>query len=127
MIYSRQNMASILITDDSDAIRLVLRDIVEIGKHFVIGEAYDGVDTIEKYTKLKPDLLLLDLAMPKKDGLTVIQEIIEMDPKAKIILITAADDIKIIDKCLASGAKSYIAKPFEFEQVLKIIDETLKN
>jgi len=127
MIYSRQNMASILITDDSDAIRLVLRDIVEIGKHFVIGEAYDGVDTIEKYSKLKPDLLLLDLAMPKKDGLTVIQEIIEMDPKAKIILITAADDIKIIDKCLASGAKSYIAKPFEFEQVLKIIDETLKN
>ena len=127
MIYSRQNMASILITDDSDAIRLVLRDIVEIGKHFVIGEAYDGVDTIEKYSKLKPDLLLLDLAMPKKDGLTVIQEIIEMDPKPKIILITAADDIKIIDKCLASGAKSYIAKPFEFEQVLKIIDETLKN
>ena len=120
-------MASILISDDSDAIRLVLRDIVEIGKHTVIGEATDGAVTVEKYTQLKPDLLLLDLAMPKKDGLTVIQEIIEMHPKAKIILITAADNIKIIDKCLASGAKSYIAKPFEFEQVLKIIDETLKK
>ncbi len=120
-------MATILITDDSDAIRLVLRDIVEIGKHIVVGEAYDGAGAVEKYTQLKPDVLLLDLAMPKKDGLTVIQEIIEMDPKAKIILITAAGNMKIIDKCLASGAKSYIAKPFEFEQVLKIIDETLKK
>jgi len=120
-------MASILISDDSDAIRLVLRDIVEIGKHTVIGEAIDGADTVEKYIQLKPDLLLLDLAMPKKDGLTVIKEIIEMDPKAKIILITAADNIKIIDKCLSSGAQTYIAKPFEFEQVLKIIDKTIKK
>ncbi len=120
-------MASILISDDSNAIRLVLRDIVEIGKHTVIGEAIDGADTVKKYHQLKPDLLLLDLAMPKKDGLTVIQEIIEVNPKAKIILITAADNIKIIDKCIASGAKSYIAKPFEFKQVLKIIDETLEK
>jgi len=127
MIYSRQIMASILIADDSDAIRLVLRDIVEIGKHTVVGEAIDGADTIEKYPQLKPDLLLLDLAMPKKDGLTVIQDVMKMDSNAKIILITAADNIKIIDKCLASGAKSYIAKPFEFQQVLKIIDETLKK
>ena len=120
-------MASILIADDSDAIRLVLRDIVEIGKHTVVGEAIDGADTIEKYPQLKPDLLLLDLAMPKKDGLTVIYEIMEMDPKAKIILITAADNIKIIDKCLEGGAKTYIDKPFEFEQVLKIIDKILKK
>jgi len=120
-------MASILIADDSVAVRLVLRDIVEIGKHTVAGEAVDGADTVEKYPQLKPDMLLLDLAMPKKDGLTVIQEIIAMDPKAKIILITAADNIKVIDKCLASGAKSYIAKPFEFHQILKIIDETLKK
>ena len=120
-------MASILIADDSDAIRLVLRDILEIGKHTVVGEAIDGADTIEKYPKLKPDLLLLDLAMPKKDGLTVIQEIMVMDPKAKIILITAADNMKIIDKCLSGGAKTYIAKPFEFQQVLKIIDKILKK
>ena len=120
-------MASILIADDSVAVRLVLRDIVEIGKHTVAGEAVDGADTVEKYPQLKPDMLLLDLAMPKKDGLSVIQEIIAMDPKAKIILITAAGDMKVIDKCLASGAKSYIAKPFEFNQILKIIDETLKK
>ncbi len=127
MNYSRQIMASILIADDSDAIRLVLRDILEIGKHTVVGEAIDGADTVEKYPQLKPDLMLLDLAMPKKDGLTVIHEVMEMNPKAKIILITAAGDMKIIDKCLADGAKSYIPKPFDFTQVLKKIDEILKE
>ena len=81
-------MALILIADDSDAVRLVLRDILEIGKHTVTDDAVDGADAVEKYPQLKPDLMLLDLAMPKKDGLTVIHEIMEMDPKAKIILIT---------------------------------------
>ena len=120
-------MASILIADDSDAIVLVMRDILGIGKHTIAGEAIDGAEAVEKYSQLKPDLLLLDLAMPKKDGLTVIQEIMEMDPKAKIILITAAGDMKIIDKCLADGAKSYIPKPFDFQKVLDVIDKVLKE
>ncbi len=119
-------MVSILIADDSDAVRLVLRDILEIGKHTVVGDAVDGADAVEKYSQLKPDLMLLDLAMPKKDGLTVIRETMKMDPKAKIILITAAGDMKIIDKCLADGAKSYIPKPFDFQKVLDIIDKALK-
>jgi len=120
-------MAGILIADDSDAIRLVLRDILEIGEHTVVGEAIDGAEAIEKFFELKPDMLLLDLAMPKKDGLTVIQEIIAVEPNANIILITAAGNMKIIDKCLSGGAKSYIPKPFEFEQVLKVIKETLQK
>jgi len=120
-------MVSILIADDSDAVRLVLRDILEIGKHTVAGDAVDGADAVEKYSQLKPDLMLLDLAMPKKDGLTVIHEVMEIDPKAKIILITAAGDMKVIDKCLADGAKSYIPKPFDFQKVLDIIARVLKE
>jgi len=120
-------MVSILIADDSDAIRLVMRDILEIGKHIVVGDAIDGADAVEKYSQLKPDLMLLDLAMPKKNGLTVIHEVMEMDPKAKIILITAAGDMKVIDKCIADGAKSYIPKPFDFQKVLDIIDKVLKE
>ncbi len=120
-------MVSILIADDSDAIRLVMRDILEIGKHTVVGDAVDGADAVEKYSQLKPDLMLLDLAMPKKNGLTVIHEVMEMDPKAKIILITAAGDMKVIDKCIADGAKSYIPKPFDFQKVLDVITKVLKE
>jgi len=120
-------MASILIADDSDAVRLVLKDILEIGKYSVAGEATDGQESVEMYSKLKPDLLLLDLAMPKKDGLTVVQEIISVHTDAKIILITASDNQKIITKCLEAGAKAYISKPFDFDNILKVISDTLSK
>ena len=118
-------MANIMIADDSDAIRLVLSDILSIGDHTIIGEAKDGAETVDLFPQLNPDLLLLDLAMPKKDGLAVVKEIIAKNPTAKIILITASDDQKIIQQCLDSGALSYISKPFDFNNVLKAISDIL--
>ena len=118
-------MGNIMIADDSDAIRLVLRDILAIGNHTIIGEAKDGAEAVELFPQLHPDLLLLDLAMPKKDGLDVVKEIIAQNPSAKIMLITASDDQKIIQQCLDSGAISYISKPFDFNNVLKAISNIL--
>lgn len=120
-------MAKILIADDSDAIRLVLNDILLIGKHEVVAEACDGAEAVDFYRQHNPQILLLDLAMPKKDGLTVVKELIEYDPNAKIILITASDDQKIISQCLEHGAISHIAKPFDFNAVLKTITTILEN
>ena len=120
-------MAKIMIADDSDAIRLVLSDILVIGEHDVVGEAIDGADAVEKYSQIKPDVLLLDLAMPKKDGLTVVKEVIENDSNAKIILITASDNQKVIHDCLNAGAVAYISKPFDFDNVLKIITNAITN
>ena len=120
-------MANILIADDSDAIRLVLQDILSIGNHDVIGESINGAEAVEFYKKLNPDLILLDLAMPQKDGFTVTKEIISYDSKAKIILITASDDQKIIQNCLNQGAMSYISKPFDFNSVLDTIKKILES
>ena len=120
-------MAKILIADDSDAIRLVLSDILVIGEHEVVGEAIDGADAVEKYSQLKPEIVLLDLAMPKKDGLTVVQEIMQNDSNAKIILITASDNQKVIHDCINAGATAYISKPFDFDNVLKIISDTMSK
>ena len=120
-------MAKILVADDSDAIRLVLTDILTIGEHQVIGEAVDGSEAVEKYSQIKPDILLLDLAMPKKDGLTVVKEVVSNDSNAKIILITASDNQKVIHDCLNAGAKAYISKPFDFDNVLKIISDTFSK
>jgi len=118
-------MAKIMIADDSDAIRLVLKDILSIGEHTVIVEASDGIEAVNFYQEHNPDLLLLDLAMPKKDGLTVVKEVMQIDSNAKIILITASDDQKIINQCLEHGAISYISKPFDFNGVLKEINDIL--
>ena len=116
-------MVKIMIADDSDAIRLVMKDILSIGGHEVVCEAIDGVDAIEKYSEKKPEIVLLDLAMPKKDGLTVVKEIMSSYPNAKIILITASDDQKVINSCLQAGAMAYVSKPFDFDNVLKIISD----
>ncbi len=118
-------MAKIMIADDSDAIRLVLRDILSIGEHEILVEAVDGAEAVTFYQKHTPDVLLLDLAMQKKDGLTVVKEIMQIDPNAKIILITASDDQKIINQCLNHGASSHISKPFDFNAVLKAITNIL--
>ena len=116
-----------MIADDSAAIRLVLKDILEIGKHSVVAEATDGDEAVELFFQKSPDLLLLDLAMPKKDGLGVLKEIIGKNSAAKVVLITASDDQKIINQCLQIGAASCISKPFDFNEVLKQIDHSLKQ
>ena len=118
-------MAKVLVADDSDAIRQVLQDILSIGKHELVGEAIDGNEAVEKFNELEPDLLLLDLAMPKKDGLTVVKEIIEFNPDARIVLITASDNQFIITQCLEAGAIASISKPFDFDKVLKVINDAL--
>lgn len=114
-------MARVMIADDSDAIRLVLQDILSIGNHEIVAEAVNGADAIEKFSQVVPDVLLLDLAMPKKDGLTVVKEVMAKHPQAKIILITASDNQNVINECLKLGASAFISKPFDFDYVLKLI------
>ena len=113
-------MARVLVADDSDAIRLVLNDILVIGNHEIV-EAVDGLEAVEKFSQTNPDVMLLDLAMPKKDGLVVVKEVMAKHPSAKIILITASDNQKIINECLEAGACAFISKPFDFDHVLKLI------
>jgi two-component system chemotaxis response regulator CheY len=115
-----------MIADDSDAIRLVLGDILSIGKHKIIAEATNGAEAVELFSQTNPDVLLLDLAMPKKDGLTVVKEIMAKSPSAKIILITASDNQNVINECLNAGAVAFISKPFDFDYVLKLIQDALK-
>ena len=120
-------MARIMITDDSDAIRMVLKDILEIGHHELVAEAVNGVEAIEKFNEKKPDMMLLDMAMPKKDGISALKEILATNPSAKIIMITASDNVKTMTDCIEAGALAYLLKPFNFEDVLKTINRVLAS
>jgi two-component system chemotaxis response regulator CheY len=120
-------MARVMITDDSDAIRMVLKDILEIGHHELVAEATNGVEAVEKFNQIKPDLMLLDMAMPKKDGISALKEILAINPDAKIIMITASDNLKTMTDCIEAGALAYLLKPFNFEDVLKTITRVLEN
>ena len=118
-------MARVMITDDSDSIRMVLRDILDIGHHELVAEAINGFEAVEKFNAIKPDLLLLDMAMPKKDGISALKEILSTNPDAKIIMITASDNINTMKECINTGALAYLLKPFNFEDVLKTISNIL--
>jgi len=120
-------MANVMIVDDSDAIRMVLKDILVIGQHNLVAELSSGIGALEQYTKSNPDIVLLDMAMPKKDGLTVLKEVISYNPKAKVIMISASDNQETIKECIRSGASTYILKPFNFQDVLKIINDVVKS
>ena len=120
-------MAKIMIADDSDSVRQILQDIIVVGRHEVYVHAKDGQEAVKLFLSKKPDILLLDLEMPEKHGSKVVEEIIASDPKAKIIIVTASDNQKIINECLEKGALSYIAKPFDFEKVLQVIDSSLEK
>jgi len=114
-------MARIMIAEDSDEIRRLLKDLLEFGNHEVVAEAVNGIDAVKKFNDVKPDVLLLDIAMPKKDGLDTLKEMMAVNPNAKIVMITASDDLKTITKCIEHGALAYLVKPFDSDQVLASI------
>ena len=118
-------MARIMIAEDSDATRLVLKDSLKIGHHEIVAEAVDGIETIEKFNATNPDILLLDVAMPKKDGMSALKEIMSSNPDAKIIMITADENFSTIHKSAEAGAQAYIVKPFSSEDVLTAITMAL--
>ncbi|MEE9241974.1 MAG: response regulator [Nitrosopumilaceae archaeon] len=120
-------MALVMIADDSEAIRIALKDIILNGKHELVAEAANGAEAVEKFVDLKPDVLLLDLVMPEKDGLTVLKEIKEINPNAKIIMITVLEDKLMIQDCISAGALAYITKPFTADDVLKSISFAVKE
>jgi len=120
-------MVRVIVADDSDAIRLVLKDILDIGGHELVGEATNGDEAVQRFIETKPDVTLLDMAMPKKDGLTALREIITIEPEARIIMVTASDNQNTMRECITAGARAYILKPFNFQDVLKTITEVANS
>jgi two-component system chemotaxis response regulator CheY len=116
-----------MIAEDSDASRRFIREILEIANHEVVAEASDGIEAVERFIATKPDLVLLDLAMPKKDGLQTIKEILTTDKTAKIILLSASGNLRTLNECVQAGAVCYVMKPFAFDELLGIIRTTLSS
>lgn len=115
-------MAKILIVDDSQFMRTNLKDILTEEKH-QITEAADGKEALEKFETVKPDLVLLDIIMPEVDGIEVLKKI---GKTAKVIVISAVGQEKMVDEAKALGALDYIVKPFENEKVLEVVKNALK-
>ncbi|MGD9679092.1 MAG: response regulator [Vulcanibacillus sp.] len=118
-------MANILIVDDSTISRINLKKILVAEGHKIVGEGSNGIDAVEKYSQLKPDILTLDITMPEMNGIEALKIITSNDPSANVIMISALNQNNKILEALEIGAKNYIAKPYEPNQVLNAIKEIL--
>jgi two-component system, chemotaxis family, chemotaxis protein CheY len=128
VIYLGRNqvMANILIVDDSRTSRKMLTGILESAGHKIVGEASDGKAGVEQYKALQPDLVTMDITMPVLDGIAALQEIMEYDKSAKIIMVTAAGQKSKMVEAVKFGASDFLSKPFDQDMIISIIDNVLR-
>jgi two-component system chemotaxis response regulator CheY len=118
-------MARVLVTDDAAFMRMMLSDILKKAGHEIIGEAANGIEAVDKYQKLQPDLVTLDITMPEMDGIEALQRIKAIAPDAKVIMCSAMGQQAMVVKAIQSGAKDFIVKPFQSDRVIESIQRAL--
>ena len=118
-------MARVLIVDDAAFMRLSIKQMIEPEGYQVVGEAGTGVEAVDKYQKLKPDLVLMDITMPDMDGIEAVKLIRGIDNNAKIIMCSAMGQQMQITEAIRSGAENFIVKPFSKEVLCAAMKKAL--
>jgi two-component system chemotaxis response regulator CheY len=117
-------MPKILIADDGEFLRVRTARMLAV-EGFSVAEADNGVKAVELFQTEKPDVVLLDLGMPEKDGLTALKEILALKPDAKIVMLASLGQETLVLQAIRAGAKDYVVKPFEQERILGVIHKML--
>ncbi len=114
----------ILIVDDAKFMRVRCARILT-DQGFTVIEAENGVQAVEKYQVESPDAVLMDISMPEMDGLNALRAIRELDPSARVAMLTAMGQQNVVIEAIKAGAKDFIVKPFEPDRVLKSLTKLL--
>ena len=118
-------MAKILIVDDAAFMRMMLRDILTKNGYEVVGEAANGAEAVEKYSQLKPNLVMMDITMPEMNGIDALKKIKENDGDANVIMCSAMGQQAMVIESIQAGAKDFIVKPFQVERVLEAVQKAI--
>ncbi len=119
--------AKILIGDDSIFARKQIKDMICSFGNFTFIEAADGQEVIDLFLSEKPDLVLLDIVMPVKDGIAAVEEIIDADPGAYIIMVSSMGTQTQLRRAIEAGARDFIQKPINTEQLKTIISKRFEG
>ena len=115
-----------MIVDDASFMRRVIRKIIESEGYEVAGEAMDGAEAIEKYESLQPDLVTMDIVMPRCSGINALETIMLRHPEARVVMCSALGQEGLVEESLRAGARDFIVKPFRRQEVLTTLGGVLK-
>ena len=104
---------TVLICDDAIFMRTMVGDILQQAGFEIVGEAETGVQAVEKYRQLRPDLVTMDIVMPDMGGIDAVREITKFDPQAKVLMCSAMGQQALVVEAIQAGAKDFVVKPFQ--------------
>lgn len=115
----------VLVCDDAIFMRTMISDILTGAGYEVVGEAETGVQAIERYKALRPDLVTMDIVMPDMGGIEAVREIVKGDADAKILMCSAMGQQALVVEAIQAGAKDFVVKPFQPSRVLEAVQRVL--
>jgi two-component system chemotaxis response regulator CheY len=114
-----------LVCDDAVFMRSLIADILTQAGYEVVGEAETGVEAVERYRHLKPDLVTMDIVMPAMGGIDAVREIVKFDPGARILMCSAMGQQALVVEAIQAGARDFVVKPFQPSRVLEAVERML--
>jgi two-component system chemotaxis response regulator CheY len=115
----------ILVADDADFMYEMLENLIDKNRFEVIGYAADGEEAVKKFKDLSPDLVTMDILMPRMNGIKSIKEIRRVNPRARVLVISALSDPDLVKEAMAAGASDYITKPFSVSDLKARISKVM--
>ena len=116
---------TLLVTDDAMIIRQIIKDMATSAGWEVVGEASNGQEAIDRYRELHPDAVTLDLVMPEHDGLHALHGIMEFDPKARVLVVSALEQRGVLKDAFKAGAADFVSKPFDKQNLQASLQQLL--
>jgi two-component system, chemotaxis family, chemotaxis protein CheY len=116
---------TVLVCDDAIFMRTMISDILSQAGFEIVGEAESGLQAVEKYKVLKPDLVTMDIVMPDMGGIEAVREICKDDPEARILMCSAMGQQALVVEAIQAGAKDFVVKPFQPSRVLEAVQRVL--
>ena len=116
---------TVLVCDDAIFMRTMISDILSQAGFEIVGEAETGVQAVERYEQLKPDLVTMDIVMPDMGGIDAVRQIVEDDPSARILMCSAMGQQALVIEAIQAGAKDFVVKPFQPSRVLEAVQRVL--
>jgi DNA-binding NarL/FixJ family response regulator len=113
----------VLVVDDAEDLRMLLRMKLDRTEGLdVVGEAVDGVDGVEQATRLQPDLVLLDVAMPRMDGLEALPLILDAVPGVRVVVLSGFNEETMAEKARQAGAAHYVVKGAPLRELVELLE-----